>query len=255
MVEVSYGPKCLDRLLAGAGAEQALAEVRAEDAGAAVRQVAVIDANGAVSAHTGDLCIDHAGHRVGRDYSVQANMMASPAVWPAMAEAWESGGGPFPRRLLAVLRAAEAAGGDARGRMSAAMLIVDGARHDHRWEGIVVDVRVDHDDHPLDELERLLRAAEAFDHCDRAEQELFGGDPAAALQEVDLALDGLPRDENARFMRAVALLASGRADEGRGALAALVADRPSWAVVIRSFALSGQLPLPPGFNLDEIVSL
>ena len=255
MVEVSYGPKCLDRLLAGAGADEALAAVRAEDEGAAVRQVAVIDGDGAVSAHTGDLCIDHAGHHVGRQYSVQANMMASPAVWPAMAEAWETGAGPFPRRLLAVLRAAEAAGGDARGRMSAALLVVDGARHDQRWEGMAVDVRVDHHDQPLDEIERLLGAAEAFDHCDRAEQELFGGDPAAALREVDLALDRLPGDENARFMRAAALLTSGQFDQGREALQALVAGRPSWAVVIRSFALSGQLPLPAGFDLDAVAPL
>lgn len=252
MVEVSYGPKCLDRLLAGAGADEALAAVRAEDEGAAVRQVAVIDGHGAVSAHTGDLCIDYAGHHLGRHYAVQANMMASPAVWPAMAEAWETGREPFARRLLGVLRAAEAAGGDARGRMSAAMLIVDGARQDHPWEGIVVDLRVDHHDRPLDEIERLLGAAEAFDHCDRAEQELFGGDPAAALREVDLALDRLPGDENARFMRAAALLTSGQVDGGREALRALVAERPSWAVVIRSFALSGQLPLPAGFDLDAV---
>jgi len=252
MVEVSYGPKCLDRLGAGAGAGRALDEVKAEDDGSAVRQVAVVDASGSAAAHTGELCIDHAGHHVGAGYSVQANMMASPDVWPAMAEAYEAATGPFPERLLAALVAAEGAGGDARGTMSAAVLVVDGERHDHRWEGIVVDVRVDHDDRPLDQIGRLLRAADAFDHCDRAEQELFGGDPAAALGEVDLALDLLPGDENARFLRAAALLVSARPEVGVSELRALIAARPSWAVVVRSFARTGQLPLPDGVTVHDI---
>jgi hypothetical protein len=234
--------------VAGTDAGRALDEVRAGDDESGVRQVAVVDSAGAVSVHTGDRCIDYAGHRVGPGYSVQANMMASPAVWPAMAEAYESGRGTFAQRLLGALRAAEAAGGDARGRMSAAMLIVDAERHDRRWEGVLVDVRVDHDDQPLDQLALLLRAADAFDHCDRAEEALFGGRPGAALDEIDLALQGLPGDENARFMRAAALILDGRGDAGGGQLRALIADRPSWAVVIRSFAAAGYLVLPDGID-------
>jgi uncharacterized Ntn-hydrolase superfamily protein len=254
MVEVSYGPKCLEKLVAGVGAEQALAQVRDEDGESAVRQVAVIDALGEVSAHTGAKCIDYAGHHVGAGYSVQANMMASDTVWPAMAEAYETARGPFPARLLHTLHAAERAGGDARGRMSAAVLIVDGQRHDHPWEGVLVDVRVDHDDQPLDGLGHLLHAADAFDHCDRAEQELFGGDTAAALRHVDLALERLPGDENARFMRAAALLVSGQPDAGVQELRALIADRPSWATVIRSFASTDQLALPDAVTLDDILA-
>jgi uncharacterized Ntn-hydrolase superfamily protein len=254
MVEVSYGPKCLEKLVAGSGAERALDQVRAEDEGAAVRQVAVVDAAGGVSAHTGALCIDHAGHHRGDGYSVQANMMASAGVWPAMAETYETTTGSFPERLLAVLRAAENAGGDARGRMSAAMLVVDAQKHDHPWEGVLLDIRVDHDDRPLDQIDRLLQAGSAFDHCDRAEQELFGGNPAAALREVDLALDRLPGDENARFMRAAALIVSGRPEEGADEIRSLVAARPSWATVIRSFAATDQLPLPPGFDLEAVLS-
>jgi len=255
MVDVSYGPRCLERLGAGADAATALDEVRRADADAAVRQVAVVDGSGAVSAFTGGRCIDHAGHHTGDQYSVQANMMASDRVWPAMAEAYETGTGTFPQRLLAVLRAAEGAGGDARGRMSAAVLIVDGDRHDHSWEGVIVDVRVDHDDRPLDQIDRLLGAADAFDHCDRGEQALFGGDPAAALREVDLALAVLPGDENARFLRAGALLVAGQPEAGVAELRALIADRPSWAVVVRSFATTDQLHLPDGVSLEDIVSL
>jgi uncharacterized Ntn-hydrolase superfamily protein len=254
MVEVAYGPRCLDRLLDGVDAVTALDDVRRGDEQSAVRQVAVVDATGTVSAHTGAKCIDYAGHHVGDGYSVQANMMASAAVWPAMAEAYETGTGTFAHRLLAVLRAAEGAGGDARGAMSAAVLIVDGERQPHRWEGVLVDIRVDHDDRPLDQIERLLDAADAFDHCDRAEQQLFGGDPVAALAEVDRALALLPGDENARFMRGAALLVSDQPAAGVAELRALIAHRSSWATVIRSFALSDQLPVPPGVTLDDILA-
>ncbi|MGH9017310.1 MAG: DUF1028 domain-containing protein, partial [Acidimicrobiales bacterium] len=202
-------------------------------------------------AHTGARCIDHAGHVVADGYSVQANMMASPEVWPAMAAAYEAATGPFPQRLLGALLAAEGAGGDARGRMSAAVLVVDGERRPEPWAGVVVDVRVDDSERPLDEIARLLTAAEAFDHCDRAETELFGGDPPTALVEVDRALALLPADENARFLRAAALLV-GQPEAGVRELRALVENRPTWAVVLRSFVTSDQLPLPAGIGLPDI---
>ncbi len=253
MVEVSYGPRCLEKLGAGADARRALDEVRAADEGSAVRQVAVVDGAGGASAFTGDLCIDHAGHHVGPQYCVQANMMASAGVWPAMAAAYETGTGTFPERLLGALRAAEGAGGDARGRMSAAVLIVDGQRHDHPWEGVVVDVRVDHDDRPLDQIERLLQAADAFDHCNRGEEALFGGDLALARREIELALGRLPGDENARFLHAGALIVSGRTEAGADELRSLIATRPTWGVVVRSVVRKGLFPFPEGVDIDDIV--
>jgi uncharacterized Ntn-hydrolase superfamily protein len=254
MVDVAYGPKCLDRLLAGDAAATALERVRAEDDGSALRQVGVVDAAGRAGAFTGELCIDHAGDRQGRQFTVQANMMASAAVWPAMAETFEAARGGLPDRILAALRAGEAAGGDARGAMSAALLVVDGERHDHPGQGTLLNVRVDHHQHPLDELERLLGVADAFDHCDRAETELFGGDPAAALAEIETALALLPGDENARLLKAGALLLSGHPDDGIAELRALVAARPSWSVVVRGFVAKGLLPVPEGTDVDAILT-
>lgn len=103
--EVVYGPRCLALLAAGAGTEAVLAEVRAADGLSALCQVAVIDASGAVASFTGDLCIDHAGHRVGDGYGVQANMMASDRVWPAMADAFETSSEPLGARMLAAFGA------------------------------------------------------------------------------------------------------------------------------------------------------
>jgi uncharacterized Ntn-hydrolase superfamily protein len=173
----AYGWRCLDMLERGVDAAQALDDARAADPGAMMRQVGVVDAAGNASAFTGEFCIDHAGHRLGPGYAVQANMMASPDVWPAMADAYEAERGPLAERLLAALRAAESAGGDARGCMSAAMLVVDGMRWKHPREGVVVDVRVDRHDAPVDELARLLTARDAYAGHSAAVDALFAGDP------------------------------------------------------------------------------
>jgi len=135
-VRVEYGPDGLALMEQGASAVDALARLVASDDQRAVRQVAMIDVNGSVAAHTGDRCIDMAGHHVGKNYSVQANLMEKNSVWPAMAEAFENSEGDLADRMLAALDAAEAEGGDIRGRQSAAMLIVSRvARFSSRSQG------------------------------------------------------------------------------------------------------------------------
>jgi hypothetical protein len=106
----------------------------------------------------------------------------------------------------------------------------------------------------LDEIDRLLVVSDAFDHCNRAEEALFGGEPGAALREVDLALGRLPGDENARFMRAGALIVSGQPDAGVRELRSLISARPTWGVVVRSVAAQGLFPVPEGVDLDDIIS-
>ena len=253
LVEPGYGPTCLGLVADGATAPEALESAWAADPGNVVRQVAVVDASGRGAARTGELCIDFAGDQGGDGYRVQANMMANAGVWPAMAEAYESTRGRLADRLLAALYAAEAAGGDARGRMSAAMLVVDGERRDTPWAGVEVDIRVDHHPEPLDELGRLLRAAGAFRDCDRGETALFDGDPAVALTAADDGLAVLPEEGNLRLLRIGALLMGGRVDEGIAEARALVATQPSWAVVLRSVADKGLFPLPSEIHLDELL--
>ncbi len=116
VVEPAYGPDALDRLADGIPAPQALGELLAADSLAAVRQVAVIDRNGNVSTHTGADCIAHASHVSGEHHSCQANMMARDTVPPAMSAAFKPPTGLLQDRLLAALEAAEAEGGDIRGR-------------------------------------------------------------------------------------------------------------------------------------------
>jgi len=159
IAEPAYGPRALDALSAGARAGEALDKLVADDELARFRQVAVVDAHGNVATHTGDGCIAHAGHQRGREFSVQANMMSSPDVWPAMAHAFEAAAGPLSRRLLAALHAAEARGGDARGRQSCALVVAPAAGGP--WQHSV-DLRVDDHPDPLAELDRLLDLSDAY---------------------------------------------------------------------------------------------
>jgi uncharacterized Ntn-hydrolase superfamily protein len=251
--EAAYGPWCLDAVQAGASASSALDAARERDPLPVLRQVGLVAADGRTAAFTGELCVDHAGHVTGDGYSVQANIMASPYVWPAMADAFASSHGPLARRLLAALEAGEAAGGDARGRMSAAILVVAGEAPELPAGGTVTNLRVDHSDDPLGELAALLDAADAYAGFHRGVDQLAGGDPAGALGTVNRALELLPGDRNLRFLHAGALFGTGSDDAGGRELHALVAEAPSWELVVRGFAAKGLVALPDGVTVDDLL--
>src|SRR5690348_3332682 len=132
-VDPSYGKLGLDLMRAGRSAPEALKALLAADAGRDVRQVAMIDAEGRDAAHTGAKDIPAAGHVVGKGYSVQANLMANALIWPAMSRAFEGAKGDLAERMLAALEAAQAAGGDIRGKQSAALLVVSGKPTGKPW--------------------------------------------------------------------------------------------------------------------------
>jgi uncharacterized Ntn-hydrolase superfamily protein len=253
MVDPGYGPRCLDLLSGGAGAAEALEQVRAADEGREVRQVGVVSAAGEVASFTGAACIDHVGHAHGDGYSAQANMMAGPGVCEAMAAAFESTPGSLAHRLVAALVAAESKGGDARGVMSAALIVVEGTRHDHPWQGVLVDVRVDHSDDPLGELARLVRVAEAYHLCDVAEEALVRGDVAAALAGAQAGLELLPGEENLLLSYVGALVGVGRVDEAAAEVQKLVAAKPPWEGIMRAIFDRGLVPLPDGLTFDALL--
>jgi uncharacterized Ntn-hydrolase superfamily protein len=136
--------------------------------------------------------------------------------------------------------------------MSAALLVVEGSPPQQPGGGTVVDLRVDRSENPLGELARLLDAADAFADFDRAADQLFGGDPVAALASIDRALATLPGEENLRLIRAGALMASGATDDALAELRALVAGRPTWEVIVRGFADRGFMALPEGLSIDAV---
>ena len=238
--EVAHGPNGLARLRDGEAAPDALAALLGADPGAAVRQVGIVDASGRAAAHTGARCVEAAGHLTADGVSVQANMMERASVWPAMLAAYRTSAGDFVDRLLAALRAAEAEGGDLRGRQSA-VLVVSGTPADPGWKRDI-DLRVDDHPAPLDELERLVRLHRGFEALDRAEERGAAGDPAAAQAASEEASRLAPGDSQVIVWQAIGLAAAGMVDPARGLLAAATAVNPRWPEFVRRFAASGAQP-------------
>lgn len=162
-VDPAYGPLGLALMRKGQSAPEALQALVAADPGEAIRQVAMIDALGRVAVHTGAHCLDAAGHCLGEQVSAQANLMARTTVWGAMIERFSKTSGELATRLLAALDAAEAEGGDRRGKQSAAILIVRAQPTGKVWVDRIVDLRVEDHPDPVNELRRLVDLKRLYD--------------------------------------------------------------------------------------------
>lgn len=219
--ERSYGPLGLQLLRAGRTPEEALAGLVTADPQEEVRQVGIVDASGRGAAHTGELCIKEAGHLVREGFTVQANMMSSAEVWPAMAETYERATGSFPQRLLAALDAGEAAGGDFRGRQTAAMLVVAKDASGRTWDDRVIDVRVDDHADPLGELRRLVTLAEAYRRLNRLSGEV-------SAEELELAREAGVAADHLEWFVVTAAWRAGDMALARRQLEPLVAREPRW---------------------------
>ena len=244
MAEVAHGPDGLARLRAGRSPEDALADILGPDDGAETRQVAIVDATGRAAVHTGSSCIAAAGHVVGEGFTVQANMMNDPGVPEAMAAAFSSSVGPLALRLLDALDAAQAAGGDIRGKQSAALCVVSAAPTERPGHDRVVDVRVEDHPEPLLEIRRLVELARAYRRMEDAEEAMTQGDLDAALAIYAESAAQQPAHHELPFWHAVLLAALGRTDEAR-AVAAPVFARPDgdrWRELVRRLPAAYLLP-------------
>ena len=178
----SYGPNGLALLRDGLSANEVVERLTAEDDDRDGRQLGVVDASGAAAAWTGSSCMDWAGHRTGQSYSAQGNILVSGATVDALAETFEATAGrPLAERLLEALAAAQTAGGDSRGQQSAALLVVKRNGGYAALSDVLVDLRVDDHEHPIDELARVYEI----------HTQLFGRTP----QRFWLPLEGDLRSE------------------------------------------------------------
>lgn len=244
-VEASYGPLGLDLMRAGKPAPEALRALLAGDEGREVRQVAMIDAQGRVAAHTGKNCIAAAGHTLGTNYSVQANLMEKDTVWPAMARAFESAKGDLTDRLLAALEAAQREGGDIRGRQSAAILVVRGKSSGRPWADRVVDLRVEDSPDPIGELKRLVTLNRAYDHMNAGDACAEKKDWDCASREYGAAEKLVPAMMEFLFWHAATLAANGRVEEALPLFKQVFAREPKWAELVGRLPASGLLPDDP----------
>jgi uncharacterized Ntn-hydrolase superfamily protein len=238
--EVAHGPNGLARLRSGAAASEVLADLIAGDEERDVRQVGIVDAAGRAAAFTGGRCVQAAGHATADGVSAQANMMERPTVWPAMIAAWTASRAGFAERLLAALRAAEAEGGDLRGRQSAA-IVISGTPGAPAWERDV-DIRVDDHPAPLDELERLLNVHLGYEALEQAERLGAAGDgPGAAAASAEAARLA-PGDPQIAVWTAIGMASMGHLAEARQLLADATKTNPRWPTFVERFVASGAQP-------------
>jgi uncharacterized Ntn-hydrolase superfamily protein len=222
---VDYGPRGLELMAEGRSAAEALEALRAQDPGADARQVGMLDARGGVAGHTGSLCIRYAGDAQSDGVSCQANIMTREGVPEAMLDAFLWRSGPLAERLLAALVAAEEAGGDLRGRQSAALLVVPGTGEP--WQ-TTISLRVEDDEYPLDELARLLRLHAAYALVTEGDEATARGDAAAAAERFRRAAELADDEPEIRFWGALGMAQSGDEDGAVRALTEICAEDPAW---------------------------
>ncbi|HCV42114.1 MAG TPA: Zn-dependent protease [Bacteroidetes bacterium] len=240
-VDPAYGPLGLDLMRAGKTAPQALASLLAGDPGKDVRQVAMIDVNGNVAAHTGSKCIQGAGHIVGKNYSVQANLMMNDKVWPAMSKAYESAKGDLAERMIAALDAAQSVGGDIRGKQSAAILIVKAKSTGRPWADRTMELRIEDNEEPLKELRRLVNVHRAYEHMNNGDLAVEHNDVDGALREYSAAEAMFPDNLEMKFWHAVALVNAGRVHESLPIFKEIFAKDKNWIDLVPRLPKSGTL--------------
>jgi uncharacterized Ntn-hydrolase superfamily protein len=241
-VKVEYGPNGLKLMEKGFSAEDALKILVQEDEHSEVRQVGMVDINGSVSAHTGDNCIQFAGHIVGKNYTVQANLMASPTVPAAMVVAYESAEGELVDKLMAALEAAEKEGGDIRGKQSAAIIVTTGEPTGIDWKDKLFDLRIEDHPDPITEMKRLIRVSRAYQHANQGDLYIETNEIDKALIEYELATQYYPENPELPFWTAVSLADIGRVDESLPIFKEVFERAPDLRDLVPRLVKSGLLP-------------
>jgi uncharacterized Ntn-hydrolase superfamily protein len=285
-IDPSYGKLGLDMMRAGKSAPDVLIELLEKDKSRDVRQVSMIDAKGVVATFTGAKDIQAAGHElgsacgyntrnipqekrttlncydritksfdggkidIGSGFSVEANLMANDKVWPAMYDAYYASKGDLAERMLAALDAAQAAGGDIRGRQSAAIIVVKGKSSGKPWQDRIFDLRVDDSVEPLKELRRLVTLQRAYNEMNAGDLAVEHNDNEAALKHYSTAeqiMESAPNTDKSRlaeaiYWHAVALVTMKRVDESLPLFKRAFSLQPTWRELTPRLPKSGLLP-------------
>lgn len=205
----------------------------------------MVDAKGRVATHTGARCIAEAGHQIGEQFSVQANMMLHNTVWPAMGQAFTASSGDLPERLLAALDAAQAEGGDIRGMQSAAMLVVSGKFSETPWKETIVDLRVEDHPEPLVELRRLLTIQRAYESMNQGDALLAAGKMEEALLAYQAGVRAAPGIVELPFWQAVTLADTGKLEEALPIFKRVFEAEQNWALLLERLPKAGLLKDDP----------
>ena len=247
MVDPAYGPLGLAAMRVGRSAPDVLKGLLAGDDGRELRQVAMIDAKGRVAAHTGNRCIRPAGHVVDEkmQFSVEANLMSNDRIWPAMAKAYQESKGDLADRLVGALEAAQEAGGDIRGRQSAAIVVVSGTQSGKPWLDRKFDLRVEDHQEPVAELKRLIKLQRAYLHMNAGDLAMEKNDVRKANEEYSAAEELAPSLVEIPFWRAVTLASGNRIDEALPIFKRVFEREKVWLDLIPELSRDGMLPKDP----------
>ena len=227
-VNPSFGQRGLELLKTGKTAQEVVDELIASDEGRDVRQLAIVDSKGNSASYTGSKCIDAAGNIAGNGYSVQANMMLNNTVWGAMSKAFENSKGPLAERLITALEAAQKEGGDIRGKQSACLLVVKGEASGNLWEDRLIDLRVEDNPQPIDEIKRLLKLYRAYEHMNNGDLATEKGDMKLAMDEYNAAMKMFPENLEMKYWTAISLANTGEVEKSLPKFKEIFAADVNW---------------------------
>ncbi len=254
LINPEFGPKGLQLMASGKSVSEVIDILIEEDEGRDYRQVALIDAQGNSSVFTGNKCIPEAGHIHGKYFSVQANLMLRNTVWQTMENAFKTTKAPFAERLVAALEAAEAEGGDLRGKQSAALLVVRGESTGQIWRDRSVDLRVEDHPYPLKELKRLLKIHRAYQHMNAGDLAIEKGDEQAALREYRMAENLLPERLEMKYWHAVSLVNIGKIEQALPMFREIFRKDENWRILTPRLIKPGILKVKQD-ELEKILEL
>ncbi|NEU08830.1 DUF1028 domain-containing protein [Flavihumibacter sp. R14] len=238
----SFGIRGLALLKEGKTAQEVLTELLSRDEGRDVRQVAIVDSKGNVAAHTGTKCIQFADHITGEQFSVQSNMMLTDKVSEAMESAYETSMQlPLAERVMAALNAAQQAGGDIRGKQSAALIVVPGKSKAEPWNERSVDLRVDDHENPLIELGRLYKVQQAYEHMNRGDLAVEVNDMPGAMREYGAAMKMLPENLEMQYWTAVTLANNKEVEKSLTLFKSVFSAEKNWKELTRRLPAVGLL--------------
>ncbi|MBG49607.1 MAG: Zn-dependent protease [Pseudozobellia sp.] len=252
-VNPAYGPEGLALMQEGKSARQALEMLTAKDEGKNFRQLGFLDHKGNVASFTGKNCVASAEHFEGNNFAVQANMMLNDNVVPAMVKAYiDNADLPLAERVVKTMLVAQEAGGDIRGKQSAALIVVNGSPVENIWEDKKVDLRVDDSPEPLQELERLLKVHRAYEHMNRGDLAVEANDMTTALEEYGAAQKMFPDNLEMKYWTAIALANGGKVNEALPIFKDVFSSDGNWKTLTKRLPESGLLTVSEG-DLKKIM--
>ena len=238
-VNVSYGPRGLQLLKKGLTVEEVIHRLTKDDKERDYRQLGIIDSHGNARAFTGKKCLEWTGSKIGKNYAAQGNILAGEEVVKNMGRKFESAKGDLAERLVAALEGGEEEGGDARGRQSAALLVVRKDSGPGGYEPKYIDLRVEDHSNPIAELKRLLNLHRVYSLIGQGEDELTKGDFKTALATLKKAVSLNPKIDDAHIDLGIVNMKLGKKKEAISAFKEAFLLNPNMKTVIKQFPKAG----------------